>query len=118
MTHNRPPRPAYVNRLYGRRWRKISQAQIMRNPLCVRCGRGAEVTDHIKPHKGDESLFYDPQNMQSLCKRCHDAKTITEDGGAGLYPTRRDGRPVSEYNDKGSMRLTIGGIVVTSHDTG
>lgn len=32
----------------------------------------AEVVDHITPHKGDESLFFDPNNLQSLCKSHHD----------------------------------------------
>ena len=64
--------------LYNRaRWKKMSQQQRMRAPLCEMCrARGiivvAEVVDHIRPHHGDESLFYDPQNLQSLCKKCHD----------------------------------------------
>ncbi|NMA84113.1 MAG: HNH endonuclease [Epulopiscium sp.] len=35
--------------------------------------------DHIKPHKGNEDLFYDINNLQSLCKSCHDRKTAKED---------------------------------------
>jgi 5-methylcytosine-specific restriction enzyme A len=81
---SKPPRRAeYVNRLYGRRWRTVSKAHIQRNPLCVRCGRGATVCDHIVPHKGDEQLFHDATNLQSLCKSCHDRKTVQEDGGWG-----------------------------------
>jgi len=40
----------------------------------------ATVVDHIEPHKGDEELFYDINNLQSLCKSCHDRKTAKEDG--------------------------------------
>lgn len=36
------------------------------------CERLATVADHIVPHRGDESKFYDPDNLQSLCKPCHD----------------------------------------------
>jgi 5-methylcytosine-specific restriction protein A len=38
----------------------------------------AEVVDHIKPHKGDMTLFWDENNWQSLCKMHHDRKTILE----------------------------------------
>lgn len=31
------------------------------------------VVDHIKPHKGDMSLFWDADNWQSLCTTCHNS---------------------------------------------
>ena len=34
--------------------------------------------DHIQPHRGDWALFTDPDNLQSLCKSCHDRKTAQE----------------------------------------
>jgi 5-methylcytosine-specific restriction enzyme A len=43
----------------------------------------ATVADHITPHKGDPVLFWDPDNLQSLCAACHGRKTATEDGGFG-----------------------------------
>ena len=39
----------------------------------------ASVVDHIIPHRGDAKLFWDESNWQSLCKSCHDHKTMTED---------------------------------------
>lgn len=30
------------------------------------------VCDHIKPHRGDERLFWDEANLQALCRGCHD----------------------------------------------
>ena len=30
------------------------------------------MVDHIKPHKGDETLFWDETNWQALCKPHHD----------------------------------------------
>jgi 5-methylcytosine-specific restriction protein A len=39
----------------------------------------ATVVDHIVPHRGDVKLFWDENNWQSLCKSCHDHKTMTED---------------------------------------
>lgn len=62
---------------------------LRQNPLCVHCEEEglinpAEVVDHIKPHKGDTTLFWDSENnWQPLCKRHHDIKTATEDGGFG-----------------------------------
>ncbi len=44
---------------------------------------GADVVDHIIPHKGDQSLFWDSSNWQPLCKHHHDQKTAREDGGFG-----------------------------------
>lgn len=73
---------------YNHRWAKYSRAWLARNPLCEYCKANgvttpATVTDHIIPHKGDQRLFWDPTNHQSLCKSCHDHKTATEDGGFG-----------------------------------
>ena len=69
---------------YDWKWRKMSKAFLEAHPLCVRCmqeGRyvKATVVDHIIPHRGDPELFWDQSNWQSLCKRCHDRKTMTED---------------------------------------
>lgn len=73
---------------YDSRWRRASKRFLRENPLCVRCDtngfvRASEVTDHIVPHKGDMELFWDRDNWQALCKRCHDIKTAREDGGFG-----------------------------------
>ena len=29
------------------------------------------VIDHIEPHKGNQELFWDTNNMQALCHNCH-----------------------------------------------
>lgn len=52
---------------------------------CERLGRitPATVADHIKPHEGNPELFWDEDNLQPLCKRCHDSKTAREDGRWG-----------------------------------
>jgi 5-methylcytosine-specific restriction protein A len=43
----------------------------------------ATEVDHKVPHRGDQDLFWDTSNWQSLCKPCHSAKTAREDGGFG-----------------------------------
>ena len=35
----------------------------------------ANVVDHIKPHRGDSALFWNTENWQSLCDKCHNSKT-------------------------------------------
>lgn len=74
---------------YDDSWAAASRAFLQRHPLCVRCreaGRRepATVTDHIRPHRGDRQLFWDPANWQPLCASCHGRKTALEDGGFGL----------------------------------
>lgn len=47
------------------------------------------VVDHIKPHRGDEALFWDVENLQSVCKSWHDSiKQAREkaDQKAARYP--------------------------------
>jgi len=39
--------------------------------------------DHIKPHRGDAACFWDPLNLQLLCRSCHSAKTMREQQRAG-----------------------------------
>lgn len=69
-------------------WQKARLRFLKSHPLCAACekvGRvePAEVVDHIVPHRGDISLFWDEDNWQALSKRCHDIKTAREDGGFG-----------------------------------
>ena len=69
---------------YNRRWQRARKVFLAAHPLCVRCQQNgrfvkATVVDHIVPHRGDQKLFWDQNNWQSLCKSCHDKKTLTED---------------------------------------
>lgn len=52
------------------------------------------MVDHITPHKGDSTLFWDSGNWQSLCKSCHDGyKQALERGGTHAYGCDPDGLP-------------------------
>lgn len=69
-----------------RKWRAFRADFLRRNPLCVMCQEQGRITvativDHIRPHKGDMALFWSGP-FQALCKKCHDYKTLHEDGGA------------------------------------
>lgn len=57
---------------------------LARDPVCKICNRyPSTIADHIKPHKGNWELFVNIQNIQGVCKACHDTKTAVEDGGFG-----------------------------------
>jgi len=84
--NERRDKPTY--RLYGPAWRKYRIAFLRAHPFCMcekHAGKlvAASIVDHIVPHHGDEMLFWDPENHQSLAKACHDAKTATFDHGFG-----------------------------------
>ena len=74
MADSRPWRHLYKTAA----WQRLRESQLAQEPLCRYCsemGRttAATVCDHIEPHKGDEQLFFDADNLQSLCKTCHDS---------------------------------------------
>ena len=73
-------RPSAARRGYDRKWREARASWLREHPLCVECetkGRfvAAVVVDHIVPHRGDLTLFWDRLNWQSLCTRHATIKT-------------------------------------------
>jgi len=98
-------------------WRWARSLQLSKQPLCERhLARGetvaATTVNHRTPHRGNWQLFIDPDNLQSVCKPCHDgeiqseerlgyAKTIGLDGWPTdpLHPANRDTRTVMHRNE-------------------
>lgn len=77
-------RPSSSKRGYSAKWRAASAKFLAEHPYCADgCGGRSAVVDHIKPHRGDQKLFWDQGNWAAMTKRCHDRKTATEDGGFG-----------------------------------
>ncbi|QJC52796.1 HNH endonuclease [Paenibacillus albicereus] len=81
-------RESAAKRGYDARWRERRVRFLQQHPICLECYMEerltpATVVDHIIPHKGKKKLFWDENNWQPLCKRHHDIKTVTEDGGFG-----------------------------------
>ncbi len=79
-------RGSSASRGYGSKWQAYRKGFLEANPLCVVCkaaGRitAASVVDHIRAHKGDETLMWSPANHRSVCKPCHDARTDEGDFG-------------------------------------
>lgn len=80
-----------------RQWYKTARWRALRLRIFVRDGfrcqwPGCErveantsqlVADHRQAHRGDERLFWDEDNIETLCKACHDgAKQRSEQRGA------------------------------------
>lgn len=87
-TEHKTLHPEYIRsaskRGYDGKWRRASKAYLREHPLCEICKRNgkyvqATVVDHKEPHRGNQKLFWDKSNWQSLCKPCHDKKTGCED---------------------------------------
>ncbi|WP_240722503.1 HNH endonuclease [Poseidonocella sp. HB161398] len=73
------------------RWKALRFQILERDGFaCVKCGaRGRLEVDHIQPVKARPDLAYEPGNLQSLCPRCHGAKTRLELGFPELSPARQ-----------------------------
>lgn len=88
-------------KLYGTaQWIKGRAWFLRNNPLCVFCeeeGRAepATVVDHIKPHKGDKTLFYDVSNWQGLCAPHHDKTKQAMEKNEERIATGIDGWPIN-----------------------
>lgn len=89
------------SRGYGAGWDRLRQSILQRDKyLCQQCLADGRLTplcakpydhavDHITPKaKGGTD---DPDNLQSLCTPCHDAKTLSEQPKRGPRMQRADG---------------------------
>lgn len=100
MTDQRSEEAKAWRKLYNSaRWKRLRQAHLDIDPLCVFCRRQeiveiADVLDHITPHKGDVDLFFDPNNLQGLCFACHDSTKQRIELGQTIVSFGLDGWPV------------------------
>ncbi|WP_138423708.1 HNH endonuclease signature motif containing protein [Maritimibacter alexandrii] len=89
----------------SRRWQRLKLKIIERDGLvCRQTGvllTGKEpapnspVLDHIRPHKGDLTLFWDPANLQLVSKEYHDrVKQRLERAAAGRGVGPSSDRPI------------------------
>ena len=62
---------------YDARWERLRSMHLAGEPLCRMCGRPAVLVDHITPIR-DGGAILDDDNLQSLCRACHDAKTAED----------------------------------------
>ena len=89
---SKPGHPLYTkakwNGKYGLRLRHLSK-----HPFCVVCREQGKstiecipkvaVVDHIIPHRGRPEIFFDEDNLQTMCKPHHSQKTVQDMGGFG-----------------------------------
>lgn len=88
---------AYRHLYWTQRWRKKAKAQREEEPLCRRCAaRGlivpATVANHIIPHRGDLTLFWEGE-LESTCAPCHDGVIAFEEARGYGKDIGEDGWP-------------------------
>lgn len=105
-------------RLYSTKaWQALRADQLAKEPLCRMCAqvgvvKAARIVDHVRPHRGNERLFYDASNLQSLCKYCHDSHKQRQEKSGYLRGCDESGHPTDpnhhwnrEGRGKSSERL-------------
>lgn len=76
-----------TQRGYGYKWQKARAGFLRSHPLCVMCEAESRITvatvvDHKIAHRGDQALFWDKTNWQSLCKPHHDSDAQKKDNAS------------------------------------
>jgi 5-methylcytosine-specific restriction enzyme A len=88
-SRDRDARLAYRQWYKTARWQRLRWSVLVRDHFtCRRCFRlegntALLVADHIVPHRGDHALFWDDDNLQTLCKPCHDSAKQREEARMG-----------------------------------
>ncbi|MDR2873953.1 MAG: HNH endonuclease [Methanobrevibacter sp.] len=60
-------------------WKKLRREHLKYNNECIVCGNREHLeVDHIICPVGNEELFYDSNNLQTLCSYHHKIKTAKE----------------------------------------
>lgn len=98
VSSHQPQRSAWQHLYRTSLWRQLRQRQLTEEPLCRFCleqetVEPATVVDHIIPHKGNEALFFDAENLSSLCKHCHDSIKQRMELGQTVVTFGADGWP-------------------------
>jgi hypothetical protein len=83
-TARSPEAEAYRRMYWTAEWRALKKAQLLAEPWCRRVIHGqvlvpATVANHKQPHRGCRKLFFDPLNLESVCKPCHDGPIQSEE---------------------------------------
>ena len=95
-------------------WQAKRTEQLQREPLCKFClevGRvkAATVADHVIPHKGDLTLFFEGET-QSLCAVCHNAAKQQIERGGFHSAADADGYPIDQNHPVNRPRKTTSQI--------
>lgn len=72
QNRERDTRPSAHKRGYTSNWLKVRTMKLAQNPLCERCeAAGILLPATLVHHKDRISRNNRPQNLESLCPRCH-----------------------------------------------
>lgn len=101
MLYKVPPNCRNLNRriYWTPLWKGIRRKQLSREPFCRYCAEQgletrARYADHIIPHRGDPNLFFDDNNLQSLCETHHNATKQSEEIRQVRHGCTIDGFPL------------------------
>ena len=79
-------------------WKNLRRLHVKKEPYCRFCAEaGLKVpvhsVDHIRRHRGQHQLFFDPGNLQSLCEPCHNSTKQREEALGYSTKVGPDGLP-------------------------
>ena len=100
LRHN--DRRAYQHLYHTKRWKDTRLAVLNERPLCEWCEAqgltvAATIVDHKVNHKGDEALFFcEGDQLNALCKPCHDTHAQRRDHGKDVRAIGLDGWFIGE----------------------
>lgn len=86
-----------------KRWKALRLYHLGVEPLCRLCKQSEKIVtacivDHVIPHKGNLDLFWDDENLQSLCKTCHDVTKQRQEHRGYVQGCDTSGIPLSRMN--------------------
>lgn len=105
-SHPRSAEAEAYRHLYStEEWRAVRGTAFVRDLYtCRRCdcilveGRPNDpqsaTANHIVPHRGDRELFFDIDNIESVCKSCHDTLIQREEARGFVIGSDASGRPI------------------------
>jgi len=104
MPKHHPKGPAHVlyktsrwtHRTRGLRARCLKRDEY-RCALCLRTEASHRLVAHHRvPHRGNEELFFDLNNLQTLCQPCHDSITTSRERRGYSLELDENGLPTDE----------------------
>lgn len=76
MANNYKNSPSFYNSV---KWQKLRNKIIDKQPYCTICMKTWSLqVDHIIEFKNNPELFFDENNLQTLCINCHSIKSGIE----------------------------------------
>ena len=85
-------------------WQRLRRRIFVRDRyICAICGslctgqgrsKRAPIADHIIPHKGNRALFWNEENIQTLCYSCHSRHKQRQEAGGAIIGCDANGVPL------------------------